>query len=125
MLKKFRNYFRFKKTFRQYLIDLNRPLYFPSGPKGIKAISDQQLNGYLSIAAHMTQAELLNPQNTSDNRIKNLALQSNISEDHIKTLFFYFEFDYRINVPSDPIQHMDYFKCELSKRGLQAINELQ
>ncbi|MEB9896482.1 hypothetical protein P4K96_23900, partial [Bacillus cereus] len=89
MLKKMRNYFRSKKTFDQYLNDLNIPLYFPNGPKGIKAISDLELNQYLSIAAHMTQAELLNPQNTSDNTIKNLALQSNI--DHIKTLFFFCE----------------------------------
>ncbi|BFH11000.1 hypothetical protein J6TS7_57880 [Paenibacillus dendritiformis] len=37
----------------------------------------------------------------------------------------YFEFDYRINVPNHPIQRMEYFKRELSKRGLMAINELQ
>ncbi|NHN33212.1 hypothetical protein [Paenibacillus agricola] len=124
MFNKLRNYLTSKKSLHQYLEDLNKPIYFPAGPT-VKAITDQQFAKFKLVIALMKKEELLNPQCISDSRIIDLAIQSNVDASHIRTLFFYFEIEYRMNLPKDPFVQIEFFEKELAKRGLRGLNDLQ
>lgn len=113
-----------RRSLEKDLKELNTELQLPYGPR-IKSMSDEQHQYFMQVITLMSREELEAPQDITPSRLLDLAAQSGVKEDHIKSLIFYFELKYKKGVPKDLKAQMDYYKNELNERGLRPLNDLQ
>lgn len=124
-----KDFLRSKITLNFFLDSLNTPMqpdccddYTNSRNRSIKAISDIEYKQYKELTALMNKEELRNPQRITTDRIKELSLKCNVSEEEINTLFKLFEINYRTILPKDPFERIEFVQEQMNQKKKQPIN---
>ncbi|MCW3793888.1 hypothetical protein OM416_20045 [Paenibacillus sp. LS1] len=104
-------FFRSRITLNYFLVSLSRPIQtncWDSRNDLIQVISDTKYKEYKELTGLMSKEELRNPQRITTHRIKEFSLKCNVPEEEINSLFKLFEINYRIPLPKDPIERIEF-----------------